>query len=937
MSVILRVSVSLAIAIAIVCQLAIYQPARAGGVRFEPELAPIWTMLDAARAYRKNFRDPSAPQEPYGKLIEAYNKPVDSFDTCEPFAPPCTPAKLFLKTIEEFSDWRDRAGRHTALGEEATWGVQEALNEYMAGQLLVGNDHLFRGLGARIELASGTASQVPSDDEPYLAELAAAAAAFEKAIDAAAEVLQEAPHGLRAGDGSAEFPFWVENSSQPGEDGELVESELYRLAHLLERAAMARHEKSRRIFFFGNFVDAERQAAAEQLQRSAHAAYLHSAVLAAVQTEGQFQQNNGYRLKAEIRTAQRMTDDIAAGLGPLDVSTGPNPLRVRGDFVPYQGGQYGESVVKLFGLARDEVIEAEKKEQSAKGAKRLYDQDQTALATTLRQLREGYVDEIARLTGFAAQGGDNPFPEYELSDTDNRKKLFEDAKEGKGGEVGYIRQQTQTLERARRAVEHAFLNIKWIVKDYREESGRTQTTSEDTIGVSTIIKGPGTSSNAECPQEAMVRDDESLWLDCTSGPGEQCEIAKVRDFLEAILSSFTELEEGGGVSFEPVEPLQGHVEDALGIYEGLERFEVVPACRSGEMGTLRSAANAAIALENNQKTLEAEQARLDQYQAELERVIGNYLVAREDQTQAYFSDPAYRIERDTAVVEAEHSFEAAMKHAYRTAKALEYLWSENFSNPILTPGQAPVPVNGQEGAPFTLAESVYAAKSASGLDAFLDTLRAWDDQMRDIRGPGLQVSSVVISLRVDVLGFTGQDENRNQLLFRDHIARNRVPGLNANNQDLRFDFQLQIADQSIFPAHPNIKIRDISIDLLSSPARSIAGPGTTSAPAKVDLIMGGVSSVRSFLADYPDNDDVLTYDLPDLKRFTATVDATIDGWSNPTPDLNTPLGGHSPATTRWTIWLDMDKRENRYLQLEYLEDLTMTLKYLSGVPPLLQF
>jgi hypothetical protein len=196
----------------------------------------------------------------------------------------------------------------------------------------------------------------------------------------------------------------------------------------------------------------------------------------------------------------------------------------------------------------------------------------------------------------------------------------------------------------------------------------------------------------------------------------------------------------------------------------------------------------------------------------------------------------------------------------------------------------------------------------------------------------------VLGYKCDVPECEDVYEEYNRLLFREFIAKHREKGLNPDNPDLRFEFTLELADAKLFDTdHPNIKIEEIRIDLISSPVRSIAGSGTTSAPARVNLTMLDEASIRTFFADYPTDDDLLILDLEEGRTlakspFFATIDATIDGYSNPAALPNTQLAGHSPAVTSWILWMKMDSGNNRFLRLEHLDDIQIQILYRYGKP-----
>ena len=140
------------------------------------------------------------------------------------------------------------------------------------------------------------------------------------------------------------------------------------------------------------------------------------------------------------------------------------------------------------------------------------------------------------------------------------------------------------------------------------------------------------------------------------------------------------------------------------------------------------------------------------------------------------------------------------------------------------------------------------------LQDFLDALQSWDHQLRQLRNLNAQTVPVTVSVRKQVLGYNTVDDTYNRLLFRNFIAKHRIAGNNPAKQDVQFDFPIQIADQTFFPALPNLKLDSLQVQLTSIPGRSLRGPGDVGNPALVDLILVGEARIRTWLAQWPTND-----------------------------------------------------------------------------------
>ncbi len=851
-------------------------------------MRPIWQTLEICREYRKEWRG-NLPKT-YSEMIDLYTSPVSAD------ANALTPQQLLLVVAQEFREIIKNPADEAEL-EEATWGLQETLNEYMTGQLLLGNDYLVKGLRARFPIPGD-----PTDMDP-LTYLDNSEERFHSGILEIVEDLRGNPETMRSGNVGA-FPIFVYNSKDPTGDSLTVENEMYRFTNLVERNALASNSKGKKMFFYGNVNDVDnfpfgnfpgeedldfngdgeqneggRKEAAIQLKKSAHSTYLHTAVLAAVQSSDDFNKNNGYQLKRQIKDAQVVFEDIKSGLNPLDLL---------GDFIPYQ------PVENFLRLASDRIDIAAQAETAAKGATRLYDGDKETLAQTLRAQRENYENRIQQLTGVEVND-DTPLVTTE--DVEAFMVLVEaKTKDGKG-ELGIQKLSIdETLLSAQRAAE----TLKQVPQRIANEMERTGAKAN-------IIMGTAMNMSA-------------------------------LSFAEAMASGFSAGTSGGYPSFtwNPEAVALAGIKATKDIISGVQSIKLSEIKSEAVIKNLLfEQATAYISLLQSQKIVEREKARLEQMKLQLMQTIGNYKLARDDMAEAYYSNPAYRLDRDQLIDAAETSFETAMTESYYAAKALEYLWSEKYNNPVPRMGGGIPESLSASYDPYVRAESVFTAHFAGtkspNLRDFLSALQAWDLKMRQLRGPMNQTGTVLLSMREDLLGYNGD-----KAAFKNFISENRVKGENANNEDLIFEFVLNIGNENLFPAFPNLKIREIRVNLVSDAARSIRS-GSDASPAYVDLVMLDEAVMRTFFADYPTDDDVLTYSLEsgrtlEKSPFIATIESTIDGYAYPPATTNVQLADHSPACTRWVFRMKMNRGVNQELLLNHLEDIELQIGYQYGKP-----
>lgn len=844
-------------------------------------LTSLWEQLDAARLYRcaEVLDDGRCKINSYSTMVAEYDKP-----SLSGVIQGRSSRQVFSDLLDADSGF-PRYLSDPAWAQEAEWGVQEALNELMSGQLLVGNDRLVRGLSFRFPNA-------PRDKTPQTL-FAESAGEFGAGLNAAMTVLLLEPGRLRKqGEGLDLVPFWVENSYAPPQvQGEPVENELWRLTELVRRNGLAMNAAGQRAFYDENTDEDKRSDAARQLQHSAQITYLHTAVLAAVQTQEQFESNNGFEVKREVVDAQRTFDDIIAGF---------NPLTLRGDFVPRV------SLEELLGIFAEQQQSALRDELGYKYAQRENDQDATALKTDLAQLRAGQLTRIAALTG--------------IGDLDPKTLL---TASGRQRLLALARQQAQSpgafgeLRDAQLDVELQDGNVKRAAKVLGSYPEQIETEEERAGSVAQLTLSTGAKVSALQFAVGMV---SAYSINCGAT--------------------------GCEVTFFPGEIIKALV---------AQKTTLLEAATSAAVSNINSAAQirnlliqeavAAIDLENAGKSSEAAQATLNGRFAELERAIQLYVSAREDFEAAYYNNPAYRIALEEQQRKADASFQQAMINGYSAAKALEYEWAERYANPYYLENGGTRLVGGVAGkfGPVVAAESIFSVASAGSdgapepsLTTFGQALKQWDVDLRGDRTPQGEIGrDKDVSVRERILGLSGPDSTFNDAAFSDFVEEHRIEVPGQDKRDLRFEFNLQIADEWYFPAsQPNLKIENVTIDLLALPGKALRPGGSNEGAALVNLYMRDRATVRPLL----DSEGLITINLEgartlDEAKFAVEVPARISGYPSTVPPA-TGLENLSPAVSRWVLWIKMnnDRTQNSSLVLENLRDIKIKFKYRYGKP-----
>ena len=931
-----------------------------------------WALLECGERYKQVWfggEEVRGVGKTYHELLDSYDQ-TPSGSGCDELdgnANALTHSAYLQKALTEFETLINTGGLSGEHLESAKWGLQESFNFLAEGRLLKGNDLMINGLRTRFKAA----------DEPnsksQIELLNDAVAEMENGLKSTTPFIVGQGSVLRSvGDASPQFPFLVNNTAGP-----ITPNDYQRYAELLNRYGMAAASEAKYIFYKDNVKDVDnppyrnfpgpedldfnndriqnqagRIDAAARAKKAGSHLYLQSLTLASVQNEDHFQDNNGYQIKRQVNDIDRLYQDIQSGF---------NPLLLAGDFVPYQ------KVENFLQLARARIQDAKEAEALARANQRTFEVDQTTLAGELRSQTAQYVDQLVELTGVAPS-------EFDITTKDGRqnykaevlRSTIQDQTGLIGTEViGYQQSLLQTNQ-VRTQITNAAQKI--IIEEERSgslgklilENGKQISLlqyANTMASCCNVSKGTstGTSKGTSNGWSRGISEGVSTTIDigAITGP------AGGAIFSESmgVSLNLSQGESGGSSKGESWGTSEGSSSNPNieTLAQGQSEMSFLQAVQQADVDAINSSAllkNMAlelatlnISLSEAQKAEERQNSVIEGLYAKVERTLANYAVAQEDYAEAYYNNPAYRMEASRSEQAAEDTFETALELSYYAAKALEYQWSEKFNNPVLRlDGGMPEPLSVSFD-PFVRAESVFSAQFAAlyspSLDDYLDGLQAWDVKMRQLRYPERQTAKVRFSLRNDLLGYGEFTPDIAEAKFRSFIEDNRTLGDNDENRDVSFEFTLDIADERLFPAHPNIKIESINLNLVSTASRSVRGDNNM-APALVDLVMLDRAFVRTFFAEYPARDDLLSYTLQqgrtiEQSPFLATVEANVDGYASPAATQNTQLSNHSPAVSTWIFRMKNSRYNNRKLQLQYLSDVEVELEYSFGKPRDFQF
>jgi hypothetical protein len=937
-------------------------------------ITAAWALLECGERYKQIWFAGSEVRgagKTYKELLDSYDQSPNSNGAgCELLdanSSALTHSAYLERALQTFEgiliDNPALSGEHL---DSTQWGLQESFNYVAEGRLLKGNDLMINGLRTRFKAVDDP------NAKSQIELLNDAVAQMQAGLQSTTALIIGQGSVLRAsGDASPQFPFLVNNTSGP-----IAPNEYQRYAELLNRYGMAASSEAKYLFYKDNVKDVDnppyknfpgpedldlnndriqnesgRLEAAERAKKAGSHLYLQSLTLASVQNEGDFQDNNGYQIKRQVNDIDRLYQDIQSGF---------NPLLLAGDFVPYQ------KVENFLQLARARIQDAKEAENLARTNQRTFEVDETTLKTELRNQTNQYIDQLLELTGVAPS-------DFDITTKEGRQQ-YKDALlistiNEKTGLIGteIIALEQSLLQSEQVSVQISNAAQKMIIEQQRSsELGKLVFENGEELSLlqyantmascCNVSKGSstGTSKGTSNGRSSGSSTGTSFgaskgFSGSPPGPLFSLSIGGSKGNSSGTSSGSSEGQSWGvseGTSSNPNIERLAQGQSAMSMLQAIQQADIDAVNSKAMLKNLAlELATLNVSLKSAQKAEERQNSVIHNLYSKVERTLANYTVAQEDFSTAYFANPAYRMEASRSEQAAEDTFETALELSYYAAKALEYQWSEKFNNPVLRlDGGMPEPLSVSFD-PFVRAESVFSAQFASlyspSLDDYLDGMQAWDVKMRQLRYPSRQTAKVRFSLRNDILGYGEFTPEIAEAKFRSFIDDNRSIGDNSENRDVQFEFSLDIADERLFPAHPNIKIESLSLNLVSTAARSVRGDNNM-APALVDLVLLDRAFVRTFFAEYPARDDLLSYTLQqgrtiEQSPFLATTEASIDGYASPEATKNTQLTNHSPAVSTWMFRMKNNRYNNRKLQLQYLSDVEVEIEYSYGKPRDFQF
>lgn len=826
---------------------------------------------------------------------------------------------------DAFDQFNNELFGDTQATDPENWrGLSETVNELLQGQTLVANQRLIEALRIKYPRIANFDPNNPPQTLPPPAGAREETAAIDTALldyqlpifYAASAVFRYGAEILRsrASEGAEQFPqfpayisFLDPSLSQAPIP---IKNEYWQLTTALERMGLGRNEKAKKLFRLSVQDASARGEAKEECKNSGMQSYLGMALLAAGQTERDFESNEGNNLLANIKNARDLFETINAGL---------NPLRNDGAFIP------NESFTAIYSAAVAAVADAREAEINARQEERTYDHYQAELRQEQLNQRNSYITPLKLLTSIDPSLYNNLQTVDDQRDyrnvVDSRvEALLTDYPNGNPASVGELGAAVIALLDAGKGGQQArndLINLYKRIDIAKWGNARVNATIENA----------------------------TLQLQAT-------------DLVIGVAEAFLAYEPPSGTSAGKPFSIAG------GIIKGIQSSirEMIQATQAMTINDVRleqeirgmmlELENLGIGIERADNQVRQAQLSLDNQLGRMERLIVDLAHTRDTAANLYFQDPSFRVVVSQADRRADGELDYAVDKLYRLAKTLQYEWTEGYQNPVQIPisSYEPASLENPLFDKFTQIDSLFFIRGADEAKDYLDALEAWDSKLRrinvtSVRGPNHSgpITAEPISVREQILNLK-PDSDRGITLdttikqFRNYLETKRITDyFNVNNPSLELEFSTTIEDNRFFPATGsrwNMRIASISAEIYAESGFN------TSQVAEIDLIESGSASLRRFFAAPPFADDIMRMDFnaTDVNRtaFAVAFPAKINGATGGRPIAeftNTGLADRPIGATKWILRINTENPTNRNIDFSKIKDIVLTFTYSYGNPP----
>lgn len=806
--------------------------------------------------------------------------------------------------------------------------MAEVVNELLQGQTMIANQRLIEALRIkyprisadldpnteRLNPPAGTREETAAIDTAILDYHAAVQFAGAAIRDYGTDILRaKAPSGAEP---FPQFPLYL-SITDPTLSKEApipIKNEYWQLTTAFERMELGRVEKAKKLWRLSTQDKTALAEAKAECKTAGTQSYLAMAVLAAGQSETDFQANEGNLLLAHVKNARDLFENINAGV---------NPLGNDGSFIP------NESFASIHQDAQEAVSEARSAEINARQESRLFKQYQAEMRNELQSQRAQFITPLYNLTGL------DPALYNDLKTVDDRtdyrntvfqgvQALLANYPDASASGTGDFGSQVISVLDAGYAIDQAVNRLNNLVA---------------AVSISKWANTKIKFINNKVSQELAAND-------IARGYANGIRLTtSVGLFGPAPFTGVSLAIDTGAIT-------SGYLNASDRDIQTLQQAQIADIQLEAETRkSLLEVANLVIDIQRANTAYKQQQLKLDGMLSLMDRYIEDLAHARDTAASLYFQDPTFQIVVSTAMRRAEAQIDYSVDKLYRLAKTLGYEWTENYQNPVIIPANSAEPASLENVLfdKFTNVDSLFFVRTADECYDYLGALKAWDSKLRrinvvSVRGPNHSgpISAEPISLREQILGlkpdptrgYTLEDSIRD---FRNFLQTKRVANFyNSANPSLQVEFITQIDDNSLFPATGsrwNMRLQSIAADTYAESGFS------DKQVIEYDLVQSGSVSLRRYWASLPLADDVMRLrfdvDNPDRSAFAVAFPSRVNGATGGRPLTefdNLGLTGRPVAATRWILRVNTENPTNRKVNFAKLKDIIIRYAYTYGNP-----
>lgn len=836
--------------------------------------------------------------------------------------------------------------------------MAEIVNELLQGQSMIANQRLIEALRIkyprisadvdpnteRLNPPAGTRDETAAIDTAILDYHAAVQFGAAAIRDYGSDILRS-----KAATGAEPFPqfplYLTITDPTLSKDAPIpIKNEYWQLTTAFERMELGRVEKAKKLWKLSTQDSTALPEAKAECKTAGTQSYLAMAMLAAGQSESDYQSNEGNLLLAHVKNARDIFENINAGV---------NPIGNDGSFIP------NESFASIYQDATEAVGEARTAEINARQESRLFKQYQKELRDELQSQRAQFITPLYNLTGL------DPALYNDLKTVDDRNDYrrtiatnvlallatYPDT-DISSIHLGDFGNQVIAILDGELAIDQAVNRLKnnaaaidistWANTEIKliNQNANVTLRSHD------IARGYANSVSTSDSRSESWSNSFGASIGASYGStGVSVSVGVNYGYSTSTSNSTSTSYSLGSIT-------SGYLNAEDRDIQVLQQAQIGDIQLEAETRkSLLEIANLRLDIRRAENALNQQKLKLDQMLTLMSRYIEDLAHARDTAASLYFQDPTFQVVVSTAMHRAEAEIDYSVDKLYRLAKTLGYEWTENYQNPVIIPANSSEPASLENVLfdKFTNVDSLFFVRTADECYDYLGALKAWDSKLRrinvvSVRGPNHSgpISAEPISMREMILGLK-PDATRGYTLddsirdFRNFLETKRVANYyNTANPSLQVEFVTEIDDNTFFPATGsrwNMRINSIAADTYAESGFS------DKQVIEYDLIQSGTVSLRRYWASLPLADDVMRLrfyvDNPDRSAFAIAFPSRINGATGGRPLTefdNLGLADRPVAATRWILRVNTENPTNRNVNFSKIKDIVLRYTYTFGNP-----